>query len=147
MLLVFLLLIAVQTQPSWDGAAGSGLSVAEVLFITRMQHQSQDAERTVMGACTFLSCVHATNRWTANFPWFVTHVWNLCVWSLTSFSPTFSVEPAAILKAPRWFAQWIDVFVQYGATSQPLVQPEQHISLKMIYCSQCGNLLAAILVT
>jgi len=50
-LFVFLLLTAVQTQPSWDGAAVSGLSVAEEHFITRTQHQSQDVERTVVGCC------------------------------------------------------------------------------------------------
>jgi len=122
-LFVFLSLAAVQTQPSWDGA------VAEDHFITRAQHQSQDVERTVLGACTLLSCVHATNCWTANFPWFVTHVWNLCRWSMTSFSRTFSIERFAILKAPRWFAQWLDVCVQYGATSPPLVQPEQRMAL------------------
>jgi hypothetical protein len=46
----------------------SRLSVAEVHLITRTQHQSQDVEMTVLCASTLLSCVHATNRWTAELP-------------------------------------------------------------------------------
>jgi hypothetical protein len=142
-----LLFTAVQTQPSWDGSAVSGLSVAQVPFNTITHHQSQDVERTVLCTCTMLSCVHATNRWTANFPWFVTHVWNLCgvvsgVLSYVFNGTGHDIESAPLIRSMNWCLRAVRCNQPATCTARAT-----YGSLKMIYCRQCGNLFAAILVT